>query len=441
MQVLKPDIFGAYCAAIIFALALMVTIIRNKRGVFLTGITGLHLTFLLFFGVGAFFYAMFGVTAERIGRNIVTEKIDLLYPYLIAGYSIVVAYELYHRKTISATHRINFQFLKVNANLNAFNILILLLSFIGYLFSSNNVSNSGAGTLFPVISNLLMPVSILIVFKVNKRDPLSIVIFCTLVIVVGLQAYYSSWRSQLILFFGCILIGWSLRGTLNYYIVGLLSIAFIVFIIPFQQIKKSSSANYGFDTNIAFEQSLDISLDKRFEMASGFFAERINYTREMGYVQNAVEKNYLAYRDGETYNELFYQLIPRFLWAGKPVYNRYTGYEVPRKIGILGKSDESSSWGVNSFAEFIYNFSYKYLPVFIVLLYCVLNYFDSLVFKLRLRPEYCWLLQTTLFFLSLNLVSVIFSSTYFLWSFIIIIFLNGISIATNANHTIRRSAN
>jgi len=437
---IKPDIFSAYCALIVFILAFVVLYFRNKRGLFLTAVSGLHLTFLLFFGLGSFFYAIFGITSDRIARNVITAKIDLLYPYLIFGYLILVGIEFYNRKKLGVLQRMTFLYLKEHVNLNAFNIFILLLSFIGYLFSSSDISNSGAGTLFPVFSNLLLPISILIVFNVNKNDSLSIWLLIILILLVGVQAFVSSWRSQLILFFGCVVIGWSLRGKMNYYIISILSIAFIVFIIPFQQLKKNNFNNYNYETNIAFEESLDFTVDQRLEMSGSFFAERINYTREMAYVQNALDRNLLSYRYGETYIEIFFQLIPRFLWSSKPVYNRFTGYEVPRKIGILGKSDETSSWGVNSFAEFIYNFSYEYLPIFILALYSLLFYLDKLVYRIRLRPEYTWLLQITLFFLSLNLVSVIFSSTYFLWSFIVIILLNAITGLTNENHFIRRSA-
>lgn len=240
------------------------------------------------------------------------------------------------------------------------------------------------------------------------------------------------------MFFGSVLIGRSLRGKINYYIVGAIAVGFLIFIIPFQQLKKSVTSNSNFNTNVAFNQSLNYTLDERLAIAGSFFAERINYTREMGYVQNAVEKKYLPYRDGQTYIEVFFQLIPRFFWAQKPVYNRFTGYELPRTIGILGISDESSSWGVNCFAEFIYNFSYVYLPFFILALYFIINYLDKMVSKIGLVPEYAWLLQTTLFFLSLNLVSVIFSSTYFLWSIIIIIILNAMKSNNHANNTIRR---
>ncbi len=441
MNLIRPDIFGAYCAGIIFILALMVLFIRNKRGLFLTAVTGLHIVFLLFFGIGSFFYLIFGITSDRLARNIITSKIDLLYPYLIGGYLILFVIEMYNRKRISSIHRLTFIYLKDKINLNSFNLFILFLSFIGFLFSSSSVSTSGAGTIFPVFSNLLFPISILIVFNVNKKDSLSIIIFSSLILLVGVQTFVSSWRSQLILFFGCILIGWSLRGRVNYYIVSLLALTFIIFIIPFQQIKKARSSDFNFDVNRAFEQSLDISIGNRLELAGSFFAERINYMREMGYVQNAIEKDILSYRNGVTYQEMFLQLIPRYIWTDKPVYNWFTGYEIPRKIGILGRYDESSSWGVNSFAEFIYNFSYEYLPIFIAALFYLFDYLDKLVYRIRLRPEYTWLLQITLFFLSLNLVSVIFSSTYFLWSFIVIIILNAITGLTGENYSIRRSTN
>lgn len=436
---LKPDIFGAYCSAAIFFMALGILYFRNKRGLFLTAQTGMHLSFLFFFGLGSFFYAIIGITTDRIARNVVVDKIDTVFPYLVAGYALLFLYELYNRKNNSDFQRMVFRQIRERVNLNVFNLFILFLSFIGYIFSSSDVANSGAGTLFPVFSNLLLPVSILIVFNVKMRDGFSVGLFIALILLVGVQAFLSSWRSQLIMFFGCMLIGWSLRGTINYYVVSVLSLVFIIFIIPFQQLKKSNANNYDFNANAAFEQSLNFTLDQRLEMSGNFFAERINYTREMGYVQNAVDRKILPYRNGETYVEVVFQLIPRFLWEAKPVYNHFTGYEVPRKIGMLSTTDETSSWGVNSFAEFLYNFSYEYLPIFVIALYFLLGYLDKLACQIPLRPEYTWLLQINLFFLSLNLVSVIFSSTYFLWSFIVIIVLNALSGTGDEGLTVRRN--
>jgi hypothetical protein len=239
------------------------------------------------------------------------------------------------------------------------------------------------------------------------------------------------------MFFGSLLIGLSLRGKVNFYIVGVLSLLVVFIILPFQQSKKLSTET-DFNTNTAFVNSLDVSYGDRLLVTSAFFAERINYAREIGYVQNAIKKGNFAYRYGESYYEIIYQLIPRIFWTDKPSYNTFTGREVPRIIGLVSRSDTSTSWGVNCFAEFIYNYPYEALPVFVILLYFLLNYFDTITTRIRLTPQYTWLLQTTLFFLSLNLVSVIFSSTYFLWTFLIVIILNSLSTLNNDTGFMRK---
>lgn len=50
-----------------------------------------------------------------------------------------------------------------------------------------------------------------------------------------------------------------------------------------------------------------------------FFAERINYGRELAYAQNGINKRYLEYRYGMSYVEIFLQLIPRVVWARKAI--------------------------------------------------------------------------------------------------------------------------
>lgn len=399
---------------------------RVLRRKLLTAVTGLHFTFLLFFGLGSFFYAWFGVITERENEFIINRAINKVIPYLLLAYSILSVYEFTQRKKVSNFNQFLLAALKKNVNLNHFNLFVFSLSFVAMVFPSGDIASSGVGTIFPVFVNFLFPITILIVYNLKKRDAFSIVLFVVLFLLVGYTVFTSAWRSQLIMFLGCLLIGWNLKGSVNYYIVGIAFFLVIFILLPFQQIKKSNT-QLDFDTGVAFEQSLDYSYTDRLAIGASFFAERINYSREIGYVQNAIDKNYMQYRWGETYKEVFYQLIPRVFWDNKPVYNSFTGREIPRKVGLVSKYDMNTSWAVNSFAEFIYNFPYQYLPVFVILFFFFLNYLDSLCMRLRLKPQFAWLLQTTLFFLSLNLVTVVFSSTYFLWSFVIIIVLNSLS--------------
>jgi hypothetical protein len=396
---------------------------RINRGLILTAVSGFHFTLLLFFGLGPLFYAIYGLRFERVSSKLVVAGIDSVYPYFLFGITIISIIEFRNRSKKSYFNLSLMRYLKSNFNLNIFNIFILVISLLAIFLPEGNFAASGVGTIFPVISNFLLPVCILITFNMNFKDRLSVVIFIVLLVTVGYQSFTSAWRSQLIMFFGSILIGLTLRGRVNFYLVGVVSLLIVFIILPFQQTKKLSTQT-DFDTNAAFVNSLDVSFGDRLLVTSSFFAERINYAREMGYVQNAISSGTYSLRYGQSYYEIFYQLVPRILWEDKPSYNQFTGREIPRIIGLVSKNDANTSWGVNCFAEYIYNFPYQTLPLYIILLYLSLNYLDSITTKIKLQPQYIWLLQTTLFFLALNLVSVLFSSTYFLWTFLVIVGLN-----------------
>lgn len=394
----------------------------------LTGVTGLHFTILLFFGIGLICYSIFGLSYnDRVPTNVVLSKIALFYPYFLAGYSFISYLDfraISREKASNLSISAKLNSIKSSININKFNLFIYTISFIALLFSELSFVTSGIGTFIPVLSNFLYPICILIAFQFTWDDTFARNNFIILILTVGIVAFASAWRSQLIFLFASILIGFNLKHKINpFFIVGM-AVAFFYFILPFQQIKKSNFEEFNFDAQAAFEAGLDYTFENRIQLVSDFFSERINYCREMGYVQNAIDNNQIQLRNGETYKEIFLQLIPRFLWSSKPSYNTFTGYEIPRKVDLLSYNDEYTSWAVTAFAEFIYNYSYKMLPLFIFLLYFLLKTIDNLCSKLSLLPHYAWLLQTTFFFLSLNLVSVIYSSTYFLWTFIVILILN-----------------
>ena len=240
----------------------------------------------------------------------------------------------------------------------------------------------------------------------------------------------------MILFIACFIIGGYLKNKINFFFIIILRLVVLFYILPFQLLKREQS-DKNFISNEVFNKSLLLSSDVKINYITVFLSQRINYARELGYVQFAIDNHNLEYRDGETYKEIFFQLIPRYIWNDKPSYNSITGFDIPRKVQLLSETDEFSSWGVNIFAEFCYNFNYKYLPFFILVIYLLLNYLDSLCYHLELKIQNQLILQFILFFLTLNLVSLIYSSTFYLWSFILIFILNKISIGSNEDFIIR----
>ena len=408
---------------------------RNKANRLLTAVTGLHVTFIMFFGFGFLAYANFDIQKDVIGREEILSKIDKIIPYLLTGYMFITILE-YRRMKIDGNKDTLYNFDFKSFDANVFLAIFLLIGYCGLVFSQLAIANSSIGTFFPVFNNFIYPVSILIIVKFDRKNKFSVILLCLLFILVGLDAFISAWRSQLIMFSASILIALSIRGRLNYWVLGVIGIIYCFFILPFQQLKKQHYIDYNNDPVETFKASFDYDIEKRIEIFANFLAERINYTREMAYVQSALDNNRLENREGETYVEVLYQLIPRIFWKDKPSYNQFTGFEIPRRIQLLQWADLSTSWAVNSFAEFLYNFSYQFLPVFSVLLYLFLAFLDNLVDTLKLYPEYNWFLHATLFFLSLNLVSVIYSSTYFLWSFIVIYVFNWVKKIMNTDEGI-----
>ena len=413
---------------------------RNRLQQLLTAVSGLHFTFVMFFGLGFLSYANYDIQNDTIGRDEILKQLEKLAPYLAIGYFCVSFFE--YRKFKWQNKGRNFKNTHLNLTgyiSNSFCAFFLALAYIGLVFSQLSFAGSGVGTFFPVFNNFIYPITILIIVKTEKKNPFSIVLLILLFLLVGVDAIFSSWRSQLIMFSISILIGLNIRGKVNYLILSVIGIVYCFYVLPFQQLKKFNLSEYGNSPIEAFKASMNYDFEKRMEVFAQFLAERINYTREMAYVQSALDKGRLEEREGESYIEVLYQLIPRVFWEEKPSYAQYTGYQIPRKIELLHWEDFNTSWAVNSFAEFLYNFTFPFLPFFTVVLYAVLSFFDRLTLKLKLYPEFTWFLQATLFFLSLNLLSVIYSSTYFVWTFIIIIFFNQIKKNRNADTAVRRN--
>jgi len=132
-----------------------------------------------------------------------------------------------------------------------------------------------------------------------------------------------------------------------------------------------------------------------------------------------MNRNWLNYKEGETYEQIVLQLVPRILWPDKPSFNQYSNHYIPRRIGLVGEEVEYTSWGVNAYAEFIMNFHYKYLLVFVPLLFGVVNIIDRLISSIYKNPIIMWVTSTSFFFTTFEMVGVVNVSTYILWLLII----------------------
>lgn len=428
---------GIFTSVIIIFISILSLRIRGNRHEFLSSVTAFHFISLIFLGVGPLSFYLDDSIPERIGRINLINTLNLINPYLTSGFFIVFYFEFKNRKIF----RNRFSLFKslqsfYNIDYSYYLFFLLILAIIGNYFSSSDFAKSGIGTLMPVFSYLVYPITIFIVYTFDSKNTKSTILLVVLIVYFGYQSFFSLWRSQLILLVICFLIGGYLKYRINIIFITLFSIVLLFYLLPFQLLKREQS-EMNFNYEDVFYKSLSMNSDLKINYFTAFLSQRINYSRELGYVQFAIDNHNLEYRDGETYKEIFYQLIPRFIWNDKPSYNSITGFDIPRKVQLLSDTDQTSSWGVNVYAEFSYNFNYKYLPIFILTIYFIFNFFDKLSYKLGLKVQNQLILQFALFFLTLNLVSVIFSSTYFLWMFLLIILLNKFSIGSNEDFIIR----
>jgi hypothetical protein len=389
---------------------------RLNKGALLTGVTGLYFSALIFMGVGPLAYLPVDIFWERLDRGTVIRCFGSVAPFLAGGIFIAVIYDKYisnvQSKVLDIPSFKSIGVLKITS-------LFFTLALVGYLFLQTSVALSGAGTFFPVFRIFLYPSLVLAVYLISTQKPLTF-IYCTAILLV---AFYltatSEWRSQLIFFFGSIGIGLLLRSVKYLWPMIIAFLLMIMVLLPFQQFKKMNYNKTKGDFVGTFITTLEIPFEQRIIFASYFFAERINYGREIAYVQNAMERKWLDYSGGTTYEQVLLQLIPRAIWPTKPSFNQYTNHYIPRRIGLVGEEVEYTSWGVNAYAEFIMNFHYRYLLIFVPLLFGVINIIDRIISRLFKNSVIYWITSTSFFFITFEMVGVVNVSTYILWLIII----------------------
>jgi hypothetical protein len=143
-------------------------------------------------------------------------------------------------------------------------------------------------------------------------------------------------------------------------------------------------------------------------MIGDFACRRLNYTRELAYIDRALSQGF-PLSEGQSYINAALNLIPRSLWPEKPSLANYQNYELPRLIGLLQANDKDTSWGINMFAEAVQNFGVNSLSLFIPIVFlCNQGLMFLLGVFVKSKAAYS-LGRACLFFLSLSFTSVIFA--------------------------------
>lgn len=388
----------------------------TKQNLILTGEGGLHVNLLIFYGLGALAN---GFTIFRwewiIARGLYQYFNEVQATVALTYLALTILILAIKKKPLSDWLNIKGRVREINR----ITLILLSLSIVGYVFAEQEFAQSGIGTIFPVLRNLLFPTLVLLIYNVRRSNKTSILLLILGLALIGVNSFLSVWRSQLIMFMFSIGAGLMLKDK-RFILLGLIAgPLFFIVILPFQNAKK-----YGRIKNQGFSEAVIGSFKNTkvspFELSVAFVAERMSYARESAYVLRGIDKGYIEYRYGATYAEAIFQLVPRLFWPDKPSYNQLVNRIIPRKIGLVNKLDRNTSWGVNYFAEFLYNFPLIYLPLFFLLYWSLIQWLDKLTGKLNLSRESLMMLRFSLFFLVLNTVSLTYSSTYFVWLFVTI---------------------
>ena len=100
--------------------------VRNKTGNILTAVSGFHLTYIMFLGVGFLAYTNYDTIYDSIGRDEVLRQLEKIAPYLLIGYSVVSYLE--NRKRINdGIERKNTEINLREFNSNFFSSFFLIL--------------------------------------------------------------------------------------------------------------------------------------------------------------------------------------------------------------------------------------------------------------------------------------------------------------------------
>ncbi len=404
-----------------------------RRSSLLSAEGGFHINLLVFYGMGPLAYTFVKISWDRFALQSVYLYLEKMQKEIFLCYLICSTFFFFYNKRRKYRSAIfKPQTIEQQTAINLLCGIALFCSVLGYLSSQSDFARSGVGTIFIVLRNLLFPTLVLLIYNVNWKNKWSVILMIIGFSLIGISAFMSVWRSELILFIFSVGAGLMLRSRQFLWLALFAVPIIIIVVLPFQNIKKSGKLE-GKDLTEALFSSVSSSKLDVSEMAVGFVAYRLNYARESAYVIRGIDKNYINYRYGETYLEMFYQLIPRILWPDKPSYNYYTGFILPRKIGLSSKYDRYTSWAVNYIGEFLFNFPIQFLLFFFFLYWGAIRWLDTRIFKLNILPEIRMLFQFALFFQVLNTVTVVNGATYFLWIFIVLRLLSMILKGNNKN--------
>jgi len=385
---------------------------RIRSGTLLGAAGGLHLNILLFFGLGMLSYNWYAATPER-EFAFVTKAWSEAGLMLVLGYGVVLLLERRTQKNINPVLHVNN--IEPTAQTIAVLVGLWLLSVVGRLMASFEFTNSGVGTIFPVLKLFGYPALVVSVLMVRFRQLYTVVLLSFLFTVSAYLAVASPWRSELILLGASVSMGLLLKGRPFGWMAPVFLVFTLLFLLPFANEKKLHYTQVSADPVAAFEETIAVPMDKRMQFVADFWAKRINGARELAFVVHGLEYRLISLRYGASYRDALQQLVPRVLWPGKPSFNVERNYYLARRIGLVTKEDRVTSWGINYLAETVWNFGISGLIWGLPITFLAASWLDKWAERNLRRPIMVVLVKAALFFVFLDLVGMVNATTYVLW--------------------------
>jgi hypothetical protein len=398
---------------------------RYKTGLFLSAPSGLHLQILIFYCLGGFAFLGFPDAEPKLADYEILQGIGRYCLPLLFGYSIAVFWE--YRTIRSLPRQI------IGATITGSNFSPGLLFFIATLgFAGCVLEGRLNNTIFsatPIyIKNLFFPCFLLALLNWTKYTVSGKFVALIIFAMALTSGIWSAWRSILVILSASIMMGAVLIAPRRTPLVLIAGTFIMSILIPFQVLKRGDYEKFRSNPFQTLTETFDLSKEERFEMIGNFTALRINYTRELTYVNRAIESG-MELRHGETYVGIFYQLIPRAFWRSKPQLASWAGFELPRHVGLVQEVDPNTSWAVNMFAEATYNFGLWCLVWFVPLIFRLSELVSVILNAVCRSQQALWLGNIAFFYLFLSQTTVIFAASLAVAMFIVVKCIDALSNA------------
>jgi hypothetical protein len=379
---------------------------KYRKGQLLTASGGAHFQLLVFYGFGGLALALLPSAEPRLSEAEVNYFGDLSLKILLAGYALSFVAQRVFQKLLDVRQAAN-DLMPTIGSAATFALGAVALSSIatGFLFPS------ALGNVGVYLGSLFYPALFLVIVNFGLYSfpaKVASVLFFVVVLALG---FYSPWRSFLVVTIVTIGIGIAVRYKyLIPWAIAALATALVI-VFPFQVLKRRDTLQFQADPFGMFARTLTLSIDQRTELLGQFFVIRISYSRELIYVARALEYGLIEPQDGDTYAAIVYQIVPRFIWPDKPELANWAGFELPRLVGLLDRTDYNTSWAVNPFAEACYNFELYSLIWFVPLFFLIMRLLENIVAKSFRNPRSARLANISQFFIVLSMTTVIFGVT------------------------------